>query len=74
MALNGIPATMFHDEGAYAQCGDCQRYTLNPKALTDKPPPCECGSKTGWSGSFVRPRWDAAWSGLMQPLNTGDMA
>jgi hypothetical protein len=65
--LNGIPATLQHDEGAFAQCGDCRRYTLDPYALTDRPPQCECGSKHGWSGSFKRPGADARWSGAAPP-------
>lgn len=67
---NGIRATMLHDEGAYARCSDCGRYTLNPKALTDRPQPCECGSTTAWSGSFKVPGNDAKWAGLMEPLKT----
>lgn len=62
-ALNGIPATWQHDEGAYAQCGDCGRYTLNPRALRVSTHRCECGSTTGWSGSFKKPGPDAKWSG-----------
>jgi hypothetical protein len=61
--LNGIAATWQHDEGAYAQCGDCGRYTLNPRALRVSTHACECGSATGWSGSFKRPGPDAKWSG-----------
>lgn len=61
--LNGIAATMHHDEGAYAQCGECGRYTLDPFCLSAKPRPCECGSVHGWSGSFKRPGPDAKWSG-----------
>jgi hypothetical protein len=61
--LNGIPATMHHDEGAYAQCGDCGRYTVDPFALSARPRPCDCGSTTGWSGSFKKPGPDAKWSG-----------
>jgi hypothetical protein len=61
--LNGIPATWQHDEGAFAQCGDCGRYTLNPEALTVATHTCECGSRTGWCGSFKRPGPNAKWSG-----------
>jgi hypothetical protein len=66
-ALNGIPRTMFHDEGAYAQCNNCGRYTLEPKALGDRPPACDCGSTTGWCGSFKRPGKDAKWAALAAP-------
>ena len=52
--VNGIAATWWHDEGAIARCHYCRRYTLNPKALSDRPPACECGEKHGWSGSFAR--------------------
>jgi hypothetical protein len=62
-ALNGIAATWEHDEGAYARCGDCGRYTLNPKALRVATHACECGSTTGWCGSFTKPGPDAKWSG-----------
>lgn len=62
-ALNGIAATWEHDEGAYARCGDCGRYTLDPKALRVATHRCECGSRTGWSGSFTKPGPDAKWSG-----------
>lgn len=61
--LNGIPRTWAHDEGAFAQCGECGRYTLDPRALSGKAPACECGSVHGWSGSFKRPGSDAKWSG-----------
>lgn len=61
--VNGIPATWFHGEGAYAQCGYCKRYTLDPKALSDRQPTCECGEKHGWSGSFQPPGPTAQWSG-----------
>lgn len=62
--LNGMRATMFHDEGAVAQCFYCRRYTMNEKALTDRPPTCECGHKYGWCGSFEPPASDAQWSGI----------
>lgn len=61
--LNGIRATMFHDEGAIAQCGYCKRYTLDRKALSDRQPTCTCGKQHGWSGSFVKPGPDAQWHG-----------
>jgi hypothetical protein len=61
--LNGIPATMRHDEGAISQCFYCGRYSLDPKTLSDRQPVCECGKQHGWSGSFKRPGADAKWSG-----------
>ena len=62
--LNGIKATMFHDEGAIAQCGNCKRYTLDPKALADsRQPVCDCGRQHYWSGSFKKPGPDAQWFG-----------
>lgn len=61
--LNGIPATWSHDEGAYAQCGDCGRYSADPDSLRRHSFGCECGSVTGWSGSFKKPGPNAKWSG-----------
>lgn len=61
--VNGIPATWFHGEGAYAQCGYCKRYTLDPAALGDRQPTCECGERYGWSGSFKPPGPTAQWAG-----------
>lgn len=63
--LNGIQATLRHGEGAYAQCGYCGRYSLDPNTLSDDmhQPACECGLKHYWSGSFVKPGPDAQWSG-----------
>lgn len=61
--LNGIPATMCHDEGAIARCFYCGRYSLDPKTLGDRAPLCACGKEHGWSGSFVKPGPDATWSG-----------
>jgi len=72
-ALNGIPATMWHDEGAIARCS-CGWYSLNPATLQNpvgKAPPCwNCGDRHGWSGSFVKPGPGAKWSGLVQPATT----
>ena len=53
--VNGISATMRHDEGAIARCSYCKRYSLDPATLSDRAPACECGKKHGWSGSFVKP-------------------
>lgn len=64
--LNGVPATMFHDEGAIAQCAYCKRYTLDRNALHDwdsRRTVCTCGSIDGWSGSFEKPGPDAQWHG-----------
>lgn len=58
-----LPATLRHDAGAFARCSYCKRYSLDPRTLSDRPPACACGEKHGWSGSFVRPGPDAAWSG-----------
>lgn len=62
-SLHGIHATMFHDEGAIAHCGNCGRYTLDPKALSDRQPVCTCGKQHYWSGSFTKPGPDAQWHG-----------
>ncbi|WP_070106461.1 hypothetical protein [Burkholderia plantarii] len=61
--LNGLAATIFHGEGAIARCSYCGRYTVDRKALSHRPPKCECGEKYGWSGSFKKPGPDAKWSG-----------
>lgn len=53
--MNGIRATLYHDEGAYVQCGYCGRYSLYPATLGDNAPLCDCGERHGWSGSFKRP-------------------
>jgi hypothetical protein len=68
--LNGIPATMFHDEGAIAQCNHCGRYSLDRKTLSERDsdqPVCECGKQHWWSGSFKKPGPDAKWSGATPP-------
>jgi hypothetical protein len=67
-ALNGIPATMRHDEGAIARCSYCGRYSLDPATLLDRQPTCECGKQHGWSGSFKRPGPDAKWNGKAPDL------
>lgn len=74
--VNGIKATMFHDEGAISCCGYCGRYSLDPKTLGDRAPACECGKEHGWSSSFKTPGPDAKWAGaapasLHQPLAAG---
>lgn len=62
--LNGIKATMFHDEGAIAQCGSCSRYTLDTDALHQRfRLVCDCGDMHGWSGSFKQPGANAVWHG-----------
>lgn len=76
--MNGIAATLRHDEGAIARCSYCGRYSLDPKTLSDRQPKCECGEKHGWSGSFKKPGPDAKWSGeapqatATQPVQTDD--
>ncbi|SAL20187.1 hypothetical protein AWB70_01016 [Caballeronia cordobensis] len=62
-AVNGIPATLRHDEGAIARCSYCGRYSLDPKTLSNRQPKCDCGEQHGWSGSFKKPDCDAKWSG-----------
>jgi hypothetical protein len=62
-ALNGMPKTAYHDEGAAAQCGYCKRYTLDRKALRVSPYVCACGKSDGWSGSFQRPTDGDHWHG-----------
>jgi hypothetical protein len=57
-----IKATLYHGAGAYAQCGYCQRYSDDPKTLSDRQPACDCGEKHGWCGSFKPPTAEATWS------------
>lgn len=57
-----IKATMFHDAGAYAECGACGRYSDDPKTLSDRQPVCDCGKQHYWSGSFKPPGPYAKWS------------
>lgn len=71
--LNGIKATIFHDEGAVARCGYCGRYSLDPRTLGDRQPACECGEKHGWSGSFVKPGSGAEWSGAAPSATCPDL-
>lgn len=61
--MNGIPATLRHDEGAIARCSYCGRYSIDPKTLSDRQPACDCGERYGWSGSFEKPGRDAKWNG-----------
>jgi hypothetical protein len=69
--LNGIPANWQHDEGAYAQCGDCGRYSADPASLRIRAFACECGSTSGWCGSFKKPGADAKWSGRAPGVGVG---
>lgn len=66
-AVNGIPATLRHDEGAIARCSYCGRYSLDPKTLSNRQPKCDCGEQHGWSGSFKKPGPDSKWSGAPTP-------
>ena len=67
---NEIPSTLTHDAGAFARCSYCARYSDDPRTLVQgrECPVCECGSNTGWSGSFPKPLANAAWSKSIQPL------
>ena len=56
-----IPNTHWHDGGAYGRCSYCRRYSDNPKILDHKIA-CDCGKKTGWCGSFVKPDEKSVWS------------
>jgi len=59
-----IKATMLHDEGAYAQCSYCKRYSDDPDVLRGNIViACDCGNILGWSGSFKKPDATACWSG-----------
>jgi hypothetical protein len=72
--LNGIKATMTHDEGAFARCSYCGRYSLDPATLSDRQPVCDCGKQHGWSGSFVRPDAHSRWSGQVPEERIGATA
>lgn len=58
------PATLVHDEGAYARCSVCGRFSAQPCVLSTivEPPMCDCGAVGSWSNSFVRPGPTAQWS------------
>lgn len=57
-----IKATLQHDAGAYARCSYCGRYSDDPRSLGDRRFQCACGEFYGWSGSFVTPTAESAWS------------
>lgn len=57
-----INGNMFHDAGAYAQCGHCGRYSDDPRSLKLDIFLCDCGMSHGWSGSFKRPTKESKWS------------
>ncbi|NKF57507.1 hypothetical protein GO299_04716 [Ralstonia solanacearum] len=57
-----IKATWRHDDGAYARCDYCGRYSDNPHALSRDAFPCDCGNLHGWSGSFKKPTANSQWS------------
>ena len=56
-----IPATGRHDAGAVARCSYCDRYTTDPRSLSDEGLACECGKSNYWSESFRRPDDEAEW-------------
>ena len=57
-----IKAGLAHDAGAIGRCNKCGRYTLDARAMTDRPPQCDCGESNYWSGSFRAPGADAEWA------------
>ena len=62
MRGNHIKATLKHDAGAYAQCGNCGRYSDNPDSLKRNDLSCDCGKVNWWSGSFVQPKENSLWN------------
>ena len=60
MRGKNIQRTLLHDAGSFGQC-TCGRYSDNPFILDHKFI-CECGKKTGWSGSFKQPDKNSKWS------------
>ena len=57
------PSSTIHDRGAFARCSFCGRYTSDARALSmHLHVTCDCGSDSGWSGSFVYPDDEARWS------------
>ncbi len=50
-----------HDDGAYACCSFCNRYSDDPRALAHEIY-CDCGIANGWSGSFAQPTDESRWS------------
>jgi len=61
-----IKRTYDHDEGAYARCSYCGRYSDDPKSLQHKLV-CDCGKETGWCGSFMKPTKDSVWNTDTEP-------
>lgn len=55
-----IQKTLSHDAGAFGQC-ICGRYSDIPSILNHEIK-CNCGLKTGWSGSFKKPTEESRWS------------
>ena len=62
MKDKNIKATMYHDEGAMAQCSFCKRYSDNYKALIRNDYLCNCGKAGGWTGSFKKPTETSLWN------------
>lgn len=63
-----LPASIYHDAGAWARCSKCGRYTTSVFAIGDRcVHPCDCGETDYWTGSFERPGPDAKWHTQVQP-------
>lgn len=56
-----IKASPAHDAGAFGRCSHCGRYSDNPEVMLGRVI-CECGKKSGWSGSFKPPTRESEWS------------
>jgi len=62
MRGNHIKATATHDSGAYAQCGNCGRYSDSQDSLKRNDLSCNCGQINWWCGSFISPTEDSLWN------------
>ncbi len=56
-----IKATHWHDSGAIGRCSYCGRYSENTDCM-DSAFICDCGKKSGYSGSFKSPNNKSIWS------------
>lgn len=57
-----IQPSLTHDEGAYAQCCYCHRYSDQAAANLSPRYQCDCGRNDGWTGSFKKPTHRSRWS------------
>lgn len=68
-----ITATGRRDEGAFARCSYCGRYSVDPEVLSGRERVvCDCGEHSGWCGSFQRPGEGARFAFGRHVRVTGD--